>query len=104
MSDSHCTATPISAPQPCLIVTESQNDSGSGVVVGVSEPGREAKSKHAGADAAVTCWVFKSTDVISPPKRLKESIEFHFWLRQGAQGVTLSVCLSVCGAQSALKH
>ena len=33
---------------------------------------------------------------------------FTFWLRQGAQGVTLSVCLSVClsvrSAQSALKH
>ena len=28
----------------------------------------------------------------------------HFWLRQGAQGVTLSVCLSVRPAQSALKH
>ena len=28
----------------------------------------------------------------------------YFWLRLGAQGVTLSVCLSVCSAQSCLEH
>ena len=49
------------------------------------------------------CWKIHSVTLSGKNSALHKA-PIVFWLQLGAQGVTLSVCLSVCPGQSALEH